>query len=69
MRRAIRRTLTALGAPLRWWHALTPDERVLYRAVLLLAIGCWLVTPALGFIVPGVIFALVFFGFSFRRAG
>ena len=57
-----------LRRPWRWWTSLEPGERVLYRAGALLGGGfAWLVHPALGLIVPGALFALVFFGFSFVR--
>lgn len=52
-----------------WWNGLLPPERVLYRAIGLLAIGSAMVAPALAFIVPGLLFALVFFDFSFHRRG
>lgn len=75
IRRAWRaaRTRTARGViwPFRrlwaWWTALEPAERVLYRAVAFLAAGCALVYPPAGLIVPGALFALAFFDFSFRR--
>lgn len=51
----------------RWWTNLEPSERILYRAVVLLGVGCGLIYPPLAFIVPGVLFGLVFFGFSLRR--
>jgi hypothetical protein len=52
----------------RWWNALQAVERILYRALGLLAIGFALTPlPALAFIVPGAILTLVFFGFSLRR--
>jgi hypothetical protein len=50
-----------------WWKALDPAERILYRAGVLLAIGCGMVAIPLGLIVPGVLLALVFFGFNLRR--
>jgi hypothetical protein len=56
-------------APGRWWTGLEPAERVLYRAIAFLGPGTALVWPPLGLIVPGLLFALVFFGFSFRRTG
>ena len=75
-RRGARRLLSPLrrlaAQPLRpfgWWSGLAPSERVLYRSVALLAAGCGLVWLPLAFIVPGIVFGLVFFGFSFRRAG
>lgn len=49
-----------------WWPGLSPEERVLYRAVALLGIGCGLVYPPLVLIVPGFLFALTFFGFGRR---
>ena len=57
-----------LAAPWRWWTALEPAERILYRAVVLLGAGSALVYPPFGLIVPGLMFALVFFGFGFKRA-
>lgn len=56
-----------LTAPVRWWSGLDPAERVLYRAVVLLAAGSAFVWPPLALIVPGLLFALVFFGFTLRR--
>jgi len=56
-----------LLAPWRWWTALDPAERVLYRAVLLLGVGFALVNPALAFIVPGTLFALTFLVSIARR--
>lgn len=53
--------------PVRWWAALDPLERVFYRAVVALAIGFGVVWPPLAFIVPGLLWALVFFGFSLRK--
>ena len=53
---------------LGWWNALGPPERVLYRAIGLLAVGCGMVWLPLAFIVPGILFAAVFFGFTFRRS-
>jgi hypothetical protein len=50
-----------------WWNALEPLERTFYRAVVLLAIGCGLAWPPLAFIVPGSLWALVFFGITFRK--
>lgn len=64
--RRARATRVAL-APLRWWNGLDAAERVLYRAVALLGAGCGAVWAPLALIVPGVLFALVFFGFSLRR--
>jgi hypothetical protein len=54
--------------PAAWWSGLQPAERVLYRAVGLSAVGFGMVALPLAFIVPAVLFALVFFGFSFRRS-
>lgn len=68
LRAALARTASGLLKPLRWWNALTPAERVLYRALVLMSIGFGLVAAPLALIVPGVVLALVFFGFSFRRA-
>lgn len=65
----MKRLRAILRRPLDWWAALSPPERVLYRAIGLLAIGCALVWPPAAFLVPGLVFALVFFGFSFRRSG
>jgi hypothetical protein len=67
-----RRTYAVLRWPFArawsWWSGLEPVERVLYRAVILLGIGFLLTPwPQLGLIVPGVLLALVFFGFSFTR--
>lgn len=50
-----------------WWGNLTAAERVLYRAMALLAVGTGGFDWRFGFIVPGVIFALVFFGFRLGR--
>lgn len=50
-----------------WWKGLEPAERVLYRAVALLALGGIVTWPPLMFFIPGAVFALVFFGFSLRR--
>lgn len=52
---------------LAWWRALDPLERVLYRAVVLFALGGLVTWPPLAFYIPGAIFTLVLFGFSFRR--
>jgi len=57
-----------IRTPHSWWSGLEPAERVLYRAVVLLGAGFALVWPPLGLIVPGLLFAAVFFGFSLRRA-
>ena len=57
----------SLARPCAWWTGLDPADLVLYRSVALLGTGSALVAPALGLIVPGVVFALVFFGFSFKR--
>jgi hypothetical protein len=56
-----------LTAPARWWRALEANERILWRCILLLAIGGGLIWPPLAFLLPGVVFGLVFFEFSFRR--
>ena len=56
-----------LGRPSRWWAALDPPERVFYRAAVALAIGFGLVWLPLALIVPGLLWALVFFGFSLRK--
>lgn len=61
------RATRQLRRPIQWWAALTPPERVLYRAVALLAIGFALVWVPLGFIAPGLIFAVVFFLSAIRR--
>lgn len=53
--------------PLRWWAALDPPERVFYRAVVALGAGFGLAWPPLVLIVPGLLWALVFFGFSLRK--
>jgi hypothetical protein len=58
----------AARRPATWWSGLQPAERVLYRAVGLSAVGFGMVALPLAFIVPAVLFALVFFGFSFRRS-
>lgn len=67
-----RRIARALSAPFRaasgWWVGLEPPERVLYRALVLLGPGCALIYPPAGLVVPGVVLALVFFGFSLRRS-
>jgi hypothetical protein len=63
----LQRTTRQLLRPVRWWAALTPPERVLYRAVALLAIGFALIWLPLGFIAPGLIFAVVFFLSAIRR--
>lgn len=67
--RSLSRLRTTVTAVRRWWDGLDAAERVLYRAVGLLGAGCGLVWPPLALIVPGVLFAATFFGFSFRRAG
>lgn len=67
--RLVRRLAAAARRPFAWWSALQPVERVLYRSVAFSAIGFGMVALPLAFIVPGLLFALVFFGFSFRRAG
>jgi hypothetical protein len=73
-RRAIglRRAGTALrrqlGRPARWWTGLEPPERVFYRAAVTLGIGWGLVWPPMVLIIPGTLWALVFFGFSMRRS-
>jgi hypothetical protein len=59
--------LRVVSAPWRWWKALSAEERVLYRAAVLLAAGCGLVFAPLALIVPGALFAAVFF--NLRRAG
>jgi hypothetical protein len=61
----VRRALTSVVV---WWSGLEPPERVLYRAVALSAIGFGMVALPLAFIAPAILFSLVFFGFSFRRA-
>lgn len=62
---ALRRAWGSLRA---WWTGLDPAERVLYRALTLLAAGFALWVPPLALIVPGLVLTLVFFGFSLRRA-
>ena len=58
-----------MGRPLRWWHALAALDRVMYRACALLGSGFALTPwPQLALIVPGVLFALAYFGFGFRRS-
>lgn len=65
--RASVRLLIAQGRrPIHWWDHLEAADRVLYRAVGLLGVGCGLVWLPFLFIVPGILFALAFF--SFRRA-
>ena len=44
-----------------WWNALAPEERVLYRALVLLGAGSGLVYAPLALIVPGAVLALTFF--------
>jgi hypothetical protein len=63
----LRRASATAHRPLTWWSALEPAERILYRAAALSAIGFGMVALPLAFIVPAVLFALVFFGFTFRR--
>jgi len=65
----LRRAMATVRRPASWWSGLQPAERVLYRATALSAIGFGMVALPLAFIVPAVLFALVFFGFSFRRGG
>ncbi len=67
-RRLVSAIASAARRPGRWWNLLDPAERILYRAVVLLGAGFALVWPPLGLIVPGALFAAVFFGFSLRRA-
>ena len=62
------RGFATVRRPAAWWSGLQPAERVLYRAVGLSAVGFGMVALPLAFIVPAVLFALVFFGFSFRRS-
>lgn len=61
----VKRIVTAVrhivGGPLRWWSALEPAERVLYRASGLLSVGVGMVSVPLAFIVTGALFAAVFF--------
>ena len=54
--------------PSRWWAGLEPRERVIWRTSIVLAIGFGLVWPPLLFIIPGVLWALLLFDFSFRKA-
>lgn len=63
----MRRPLSPLIRLAAWWSSLDPAERVLYRAVVLSAIGFGLISLPLAFIAPAVLFALTFFGFSFGR--
>ena len=56
------------GRPVRWWSGLESAERVFYRAAAALAVGWALVWPPMILIVPGTLWALVFFGFSLRRS-
>lgn len=62
-----RRIGSVLRRPFGWWAALTPQERVFYRAAVFLAAGFGLLWPPAVLIVPGAMWALVFFGFSFRK--
>jgi hypothetical protein len=68
----LRRLATALTSPARhsfaWWNGLAPQERVLYRALLLVTTGWGIVWAPLALIVPGSVLLLVFFGFTFRRS-
>lgn len=63
--KALRRAWAATRA---WWAGLEASERVLYRALALLAGGFAMWIPPLALIVPGLVLTLVFFGFSLRRA-
>jgi hypothetical protein len=65
---ARKRRRSPLARVSAWWKALEAAERVLYRAVVLSAIGFGMLNLALAFIAPAVLFALVFFGFSFQRS-
>jgi hypothetical protein len=56
-----------LRLPVAWWRGLDPQERVLYRAMVLLAAGGIVTWPPLAFFLPGTLLVLVFFGFSLRR--
>ncbi len=69
IRAALRAGIVQARRPLRWWVALTPAERVLYRSAALLSVGFGMVALPLALIVPGALFALVFFGFGVRRQG
>jgi hypothetical protein len=61
------RLRSALARLAGWWVALTPRERVLYRALPLLSVGWGLAWPPLFLIVPGTVFILIFFDFTFGR--
>jgi len=64
LRAAARRSAALVRRPVRWWHALGALDRVMYRACALLGAGFALTPwPQLGLIVPGVLFALAYFGF------
>jgi len=65
----MKRVKAVLGRAVGWWKGLEPAERILYRATALLAAGGLVTWPPLAFWVPGLMFALVFFGFNLRRAG
>ena len=62
-------TLAQFRRPWRWWCALAAEERVLYRAAVLLATGSGLIWAPLALLMPGLLFAAVFFEFSLRRPG
>jgi sugar phosphate permease len=64
LRRAAMRIALTMETIGLWWGALEPGERVLYRAMALLAVGAGGFDWRLAFLVPGALFALVFFGFS-----
>lgn len=73
---AIRTAVVRIGAAARqagrtawaWWKGLDPAERIHYRAATLLGIGFAMIALPLAFIVVGMLYVLILFGFSFRRS-
>jgi hypothetical protein len=65
-RRARARLALVTSAPWRWWRDLDASERVLYRAIALLAAGFALAWPPAGLIVPGLLYTAVFFKLTWR---
>lgn len=49
-----------------WWNALDPADRITYRANAALFIGGTIITPALGFLLVGLVYCLTLFGFKRR---
>jgi type II secretory pathway component PulM len=67
LRRILSTIRYQIRRPARWWSGLEPRERVIWRTSIALAIGFGLVWLPLVFIIPGVLWALLLFEFSFRK--